>query len=61
MKASLSLKQEQVTIPDLRMETIICLSNVLSSDSQFIQKGEGRYKEELTHGCYHNLRKPPSD
>ena len=55
----MELKQEQITIGDLRPLTIICLSNSQSSDDQFIQKGE--YKEILEVGCYHNLQKPAAD
>lgn len=49
-----------ITVGDMRMEqTMLCLSNTTSTDSQFLQAGE--YREELMHGCYHNLQKPAAD
>jgi len=64
MKMTMMQQQSgnQETLPDLRQDQVMmCLTNALSSDSQFTQRGDYRYKEEMTYGCYHNLRKPASD
>jgi len=60
----MKMKQEQLTVGEMDQQqlTLMCLSTCgESSDSQFNQAGDHRYKPEIAHGCYHNCQKPAAE